>query len=73
LVLLAKVVGSKGLSVVQKLAISAIAKVAKPEPTIIDVTVILIDGTTALLRLNAFASHHSLGSLPPSYGTKGPG
>jgi hypothetical protein len=56
LALLAKVVGSKGLSVVQKLAISVIAKVAKPEPTIIDVTVILIDGTTALLRLNAFAS-----------------
>jgi hypothetical protein len=56
LVLLAKVVGSKGLSVVQKLAIPVIAKVAKPEPTIIDVTVILIDGTTALLRLNAFAS-----------------
>ena len=40
----------------QKLAISVIAKVAKPEPTIIDVTVILIDGTTALLRLNTFAS-----------------
>jgi hypothetical protein len=54
--MLAKVVGSKGLSVVQKLAISVIAKVAKPEPTIIDVPVILIDGTTALLRLNAFAS-----------------
>ena len=38
----------------QKLAISAIAKVVKPEPAIVDVTVILIDGTTALLRLNLF-------------------
>ena len=38
----------------QKLAISVIAKVVKPEPAIVDVTVILIDGTTALLRLNAF-------------------
>jgi len=36
----------------QKLAIFAIAKVARPEPQIVDVTVILIDGTTALLRLN---------------------
>jgi hypothetical protein len=40
----------------QKLAISVIAKVAKPEPTIFDVTVILIDGTTALLRLDALAA-----------------
>jgi hypothetical protein len=32
----------------QKLAISVIAKVVKPEPAIVDVTVILIDGTTAL-------------------------
>ena len=38
----------------QKLAISVIAKVVKPEPAIVDVTVILIDGTTALLRPNAF-------------------
>ena len=40
----------------QKLAISAIAKVARPEPQIVDVTVILIDGTTALLRLNALTA-----------------
>ena len=46
--------GSKGSPAVQKLAISAIAKVTKPEPAIVDVTVILIDGTTALLRLNTF-------------------
>ena len=44
----------KDPTAVQKLAISVIAKVAKPEPAIVDVTVILIDGTTALLRLNAF-------------------
>jgi hypothetical protein len=45
-------VGSKGSPAVQKLAISVIAKVTKPEPAIVDVTVILIDGTTVLLRLN---------------------
>ena len=47
----------------QKLAISVIAKVVKPEPAIVDVTVILIDGTTALLRL----PDHSLGSLPAQW------
>jgi hypothetical protein len=51
----------------QKLAISVIAKVVKPEPAIVDVTVILIDGTTALLRL----PDHSLGSLPAQWGTNG--
>jgi len=40
----------------QKLAISAIAKVTRPEPQIVDVTVILIDGTMALLRLNALTA-----------------
>jgi len=47
----------------QKLAISAIAKVARPEPHIVDVTVILIDGTTALLRLNAFTAQTLLKGL----------
>ena len=42
--------GSKGSPAVQKLAISVIAKVAKPEPAIVDVTFILI---AVLLRLNA--------------------
>ena len=41
-------VGSKDYPPMQKLAISVIAKVVKPEPAIVDVTVILIDGTTAL-------------------------
>ena len=49
----------------QKLAISVIAKVVKPEPAIVDVTVILIDGTTALLRLTWL--DHSL-QLPASVG-----
>jgi len=44
----------------QKLAISAIAKVARPEPQIVDVTVVLIDGTTALLRLNALTARSLL-------------
>jgi hypothetical protein len=44
----------EGSSAVQKLSISVIAKIARPEPDIIDVNVVLIDGTTALLRLNAF-------------------
>jgi len=43
----------------QKLAILADAKVARPEPQIVDATVILIDGTTALLRLNASRPSHS--------------
>ena len=56
----------------QKLAISVVAKVVKPEPAIVDVTVILIDGATALLRLNAFEAERFLGSLPPPWGTNGP-
>lgn len=47
----------------QKLSILAIAKVTKPEPQIVDVTVILIDGTTALLRLNAVTARSLLMQL----------
>jgi hypothetical protein len=47
----------------QKLAISLVAKVARPEPHIVDVTVILIDGTTALLRLNALTAQSLLRHL----------
>jgi hypothetical protein len=47
----------------QKLAIFAIAKVARPEPQIVDVTVILIDGTTALLRLKASTAQSLLKHL----------
>jgi hypothetical protein len=54
---------SKDPPAMQKLAISVIAKVAKPEPAIFDVTVILIDGTTALLRLNEFAAQSLIRQL----------
>jgi hypothetical protein len=43
-----------------KLAISVVAKVVKLEPAIVNVTVILIDGTTALLRPNAFEARSLL-------------
>ena len=51
---------SKGSPAVQKLAISVVAKVVKLEPAIVNVTVILIDGTTALLRPNAFEARSLL-------------
>jgi hypothetical protein len=47
----------------QKLAISEIVKVAEVEPAIIEATVKLIDGTTAVLRMNIFAAQSFAGQI----------
>ena len=40
----------------QKLAISDIVKTVETEPAIFEVTVKLIDGSTAVLRMNVFTA-----------------
>jgi hypothetical protein len=48
---------------VQKLAISEVLSISEPEPAIVEITVRLIDGTTAVLRTNIFVAQSLAASI----------
>jgi hypothetical protein len=47
----------------QKLAISEVLSINEPEPAIVEITVRLIDGTTAVLRTNIFVAQSLAASI----------